>query len=152
VPQRDAKLVNSRLPSEGWIFLQQSLEKRAHQPSITLHALWQDQFESVQAKSSRLATPTGLKSNYKVLRAQTESTTPIASKGLSGALATPGTDPPPIKHEKAAHDCDSGRGAQTSMEEGQTSKHKNSLPSPNLQAYAALKTEAPPSEPGAAHG
>ena len=99
--------------------------------------------------------PAGLKnvSNYKLLRGQTKSTPPIASKELSGALATPGsTDPPPIKHEKAAPECDSGRGAQTSMEEGETSKHKNSLPSPNLQAHAALKTEAAPSEPGAAHG
>ena len=86
--------------------------------------------------------PAGLKnlSNYKVLRGQTESTPPIGSKGLSGALATPGsTDPPPIKHEKAAPECDSGRGSQTSMEEGETSKHKNSLPSPNLQAHSGRR-------------
>jgi hypothetical protein len=102
-----------------------------------------------------MATPAGLNNlnNYKVLHGQTESTPPIASKGLSGALATPGgTDPPSIKREKAAPECNSGRGAQTSMEEGETSRHKNSLPSPNLQAHATLKTEAPPSELGAAHG
>jgi hypothetical protein len=28
--------------------------------SLAFHALWKDQFESVQAKSSRLATPAGL--------------------------------------------------------------------------------------------
>jgi hypothetical protein len=32
-------------------------EKMRASASITLHALWQDQFESFQAKSSRLATP-----------------------------------------------------------------------------------------------
>jgi hypothetical protein len=99
-------------------------------------------------KSATVAPDNGAKASW--LWAQRE---PIASKGLSCALATPGsTDPPPIKHEKAAPECDSGRGAQTPMEEGETSKHKNSLPSPNLQAHAAFKTEAPPSEPGAAHG
>ena len=114
-----------------------------------------DQCEAVQAKSSRLATPAGLKnlSNYKVLRGQTESTPPIGSKGLSGALATPGsTDPPPI-NEKAASGWQPGRGiSQKVMEEGETSKGKNSLPSPTLQAQAALKPVAAPSELGAAHG
>lgn len=108
---------------------------------------------ATRADLGKLSGRTKNVSNYKLLRGQTESTPPIASKELSGALATPGsTDPPPIKHEKAAPECNSGRGAQTSMEEGETSKHKNSLPSPNLQAHAALKTEAAPSEPGAAHG
>jgi hypothetical protein len=57
--------------------------------SIGLHALWQDQFESVQAKSSRLATPAELKnpSNAKELHGQTESIAPIASKRISGVLA-----------------------------------------------------------------
>jgi hypothetical protein len=99
--------------------------------------------------------PVGLKnlSNYKILRGQTESTPPIGSKGLSGALATPGsTDPPPII-EKAASGWRPGRGvSKTAMEEGETSKCKNSLPSPTLQAQAALKLEAAPSELGAAHG
>jgi hypothetical protein len=99
--------------------------------------------------------PAGLKnlSNYKVLRGQTESTPPIGFKGLSGALATPGsTDPPPII-EKAASGWRPGRGvSKTAMEEGETSKCKNSLPSPTLQAQAALKLEAAPSELGAAHG
>jgi hypothetical protein len=91
-----------------------------------------------------LATPAGLKnlSNYKVLCGQTESTLPIASKRLSGALATPGsTDPPPLS-EKAARDRPTRRGVSL-LEERETS---------NLQARAALKTEAAPSEPGAAHG
>jgi hypothetical protein len=47
---------------------------------------------------------------------------------------------------------DSGGGAQTSMEEGETPKHKNSLPPLNLQAHAALKMEAAHSELGATHG
>jgi hypothetical protein len=102
-----------------------------------------------------LATPAGLKnlSNYKVLCGQTESTPPIASKGLSGALATPGsTDPPPI-NEKAASGWQPERGvSQSVMEEGETSTGKNSLPSPTLQAQAALKPVAAPSEMGAAHG
>jgi len=99
--------------------------------------------------------PAGLKnlSNYKVLRGQAESTKPIDSKGFSGALATPGsTDPPPI-NEKAASGWRPGRGvSKTAMEEGETSKCKSSLPSPTLQAQAALKPEAAPSELGAAHG
>jgi len=75
------------------------------------------------------------------------------SLGLSGALATPGsTDPPPI-NEKAASGWRPGRGvSKTAMEEGETSKCKSSLPSPTLQAQAALKPEAAPSELGAAHG
>jgi hypothetical protein len=38
------------------------------------------------------------------------------------------------------------------IEEDETSKGKNSLPSPTLQAQAALKPVAAPSELGAAHG
>jgi hypothetical protein len=57
---KEPKLVNSRLPSEGWIFLQQSMEKRAQVSLDPASALWQDLFESVDAKSSRLATPAGL--------------------------------------------------------------------------------------------
>jgi hypothetical protein len=69
------------------------------------------------------------------------------------ALATPGsTDPPPI-NEKAASGWRPGRGvSQMVMEEDETSKGKNSLPSPTLQAQAALKPVAAPSELGAAHG
>ena len=56
-PAKSAKLVNSRLPSEGWIFLQQSKKNGVPSASIARRAPWQDQFKSVQAKSSRLATP-----------------------------------------------------------------------------------------------
>jgi hypothetical protein len=65
-------------------------EKMRASASITLHALCQDQFESFQAKSSRLATPAGLLniSNYKVLRWQTSAKALYVSKALSGALAT----------------------------------------------------------------
>jgi hypothetical protein len=133
----------------------QHAKKNDAQAGLDRASCAMDQCEAVQAKSSRLATPAGLKnlSNYKVLRGQTESTPPIGSKGLSGALATPGsTDPPPII-EKAASGWRPGRGvSKTAMEEGETSKCKNSLPSPTLQAQAALKLEAAPSELGAAHG
>jgi N6-adenosine-specific RNA methylase IME4 len=60
--------------------------------------------------------------------------------------AESGADPPPTR--KAAPDWGSGRGDQTSVEEGKTSEDKNNLPSPNLQApmrqAAAIRKEPPP--------